>query len=49
MKRSILMILPAAMPLLASTTPIPEPSSMLLVGGAVGVLFLVMRRRKNSK
>ena len=37
-------------PLLATiTTPVPEPSSLVLVGGGVAALILLARRRRKQQ
>lgn len=42
-------LLTFASPLLAGLLQTPEPSSMLLIGGGLGVLFLLHRSRRAKK
>ena len=43
-------LIAATMPLLAGTaSPIPEPASVLLIGGGLGALILYARKKRSSK
>ena len=43
----LLLAVPAA--LFAGTAPVPEPSTVLLIGGGLGALILLARRKRGSK
>lgn len=50
MKILIFALFTAGMPLLATVpTQVPEPSSMLLVGGGIAALILIARKKRASK
>ena len=44
-----LFLLVAAPVFAGQPAPTPEPSSMLLVGGGIGALILVMRKKRTKK
>jgi hypothetical protein len=48
--RTAMIVLVATMPLLASApVPVPEPSTMLLMGGGLAALILVARKKRAGK
>ena len=50
MKILVFALFAAGMPLLATVpTQVPEPSSMLLVGGGIAALILIARTKRASK
>ena len=38
-----------AIPALAGTSPVPEPSTILLLGGGLGALILLARKKRARK